>query len=290
MPDLRLQIIERLPGIVEPTTYFTGTPDVKIPLPANVLIASRFPGKSPSTTRSSHSRFLLIFVLDGRNCEAILDGIRYKIAPGQALLIFPWQHHHFFPGENFKWLYLTFEMQNTTNIEALRNKVSIIPGQTYKYLDALTGIYKGARVGGLAYTSEIILLAALILTTLQSAEKPSPAKTGTRSGEDEIFIDKVNLYIAKNIGTRLTVKELAEKFSLSESHFRALYRKRMGKSIGECIAEARLLKAKQLLAGSDMEITSIASECGFSDIYSFSRFFSNGTDESPRKFRKNYRK
>ena len=284
--DLKRKIIETLPQIAEPRTYYTGTPDVKLSLPENVLLASRFPGKSPSTTKSSHRRFLLLLVFEGEHCEAIVDGVRHRIHPGEAFLIFPWQYHHFFPGENFRWLYITFEMRNPSGIEPLRNKISVIPDSGYRYLEMLTGIYKGAREGGIAYTSEIVLLAALVLNSLLSAGKPHPVKTARPCGENEIFVDKVNRYVSGNLDKKLSVKELARIFSLSESHFRTLYRKRMGKSIGSYISEAKVLRAKSLLAASDMDIGETACACGFGDIYSFSRFFSNSTGESPRKFRK----
>lgn len=286
--DLRKKIAESLPGIVEPSTYYAGTPEIEIILPESVLIASRFPGKMPSTTKSSHNRFLLLFVFDGENSEAIVDGNRYKLRPGEAFLIFPWQQHYFFAGSNFRWLYLTFEMPDSSSLEALRGKINIIPDNAYKYLEIFTGIYKGARNGGISYTSEIVLLAGLILNSLLNAEKTSPAKT--ERSEDEIFVDKVNRYIAGNVGKKLSVGKLSKIFSLSESHFRMLYRKRMGKSIGSYISESKLLRAKSLLASSDMNIGGIATECGFGDIYSFSRFFSSSVGESPRNFRKKLRK
>ena len=286
--NLKKKIIENLPRIVEPATYYAGTPDVELPLPGNVLIASRFPGKMPSTTKSSHRRFLLLLVFEGRNCEAIVDGIRYRIRPGEAFLIFPWQLHYFFPGEDFRWLYLTFEMPGTSILEPLRGKISIIPENAYKYLEILTGTYKGARKGGISYTSEIVLLSTLILNSLLTAEKTTRAKTDP--GEEKIFVDKVNRYVAGNIGRKLSVGKLAKIFSLSESHFRTLYRQRMGESIGSYINKSKLLRAKSLLAASDMDIGGIAIECGFGDIYSFSRFFSKNAGESPRKFRKSVRK
>lgn len=286
--DLRHKIRERLSGIVDPLTYYAGTPGVELVLPESVLIASRFPGKSPSTTKSSHRRFLLLLVFDGENSKAIVDGSRYKLRPGEAFLIFPWQQHYFFAGRNFRWLYLTFEMPDTTALESLRGKISIIPENAYKYLEILTGVYKGARKGGICYTAEIVLLAALILNSLLTAEKTTPLKAAR--SEDEIFIDKVNRYVAANVDRKLSVAKLAKTFSISESHFRLLYRKRMGKSIGSYISESKLLRAKSLLASSDMDIAGMAAECGFGDIYSFSRFFSNSTGESPSKFRKKLRK
>ncbi|OGV34810.1 MAG: hypothetical protein A2020_09830 [Lentisphaerae bacterium GWF2_45_14] len=286
--DLKQKITENLRRIANPKNYYSGTPAVKLPLPENVLIVSRFPGKFPSTVKSTHRRFLLFLSLEGKNSEAIVDGIRYRLNPGEAFLIFPWQYHHFFYEEDFKWLYITFEMNDSSVIDSLRGKVSVIPDSAYEYLQALTGMYKGAREGGIVYASEIILLSALILNSLLSAENLLSSRSEISRGAAEIFVDKVNRYIAGNLDTRLSVKDIASLFSCSESHFRALYRGHMGKSIGVYIAESKLLRAKSLLSSSDMGIAEVASCCGFCDIYSFSRFFHRNADVSPRKFRKSF--
>lgn len=81
------------------------------------------------------------------------------------------------------------------------------------------------------------------------------------------------------------ISELAHNFSLTTDHFIRIFKQERGVTPYAYLQRCRLETAKTLLRMSNLSISEIASHCGFSDIYNFSRFFQSKTGCSPRKFR-----
>ncbi|MFE5320652.1 helix-turn-helix transcriptional regulator [Paenibacillus sp. NPDC056579] len=81
------------------------------------------------------------------------------------------------------------------------------------------------------------------------------------------------------------MSELAKSLSLTTDHFIRIFKQERGITPYSYLQRCRLETAKTLLRMSTLSITDIASSCGFSDIYNFSRFFQSKTGLSPRKFR-----
>jgi AraC-like DNA-binding protein len=104
------------------------------------------------------------------------------------------------------------------------------------------------------------------------------------------FIDEVNKYIYSRLHRPLSISELAKKFSYSASHFRAVYRKEMGISVGRYIKEMKLCKAQSYLGTTDMSVSEIAEACGYESLYSFSHAFKNYMKMSPADFRRKVNK
>ncbi len=84
-----------------------------------------------------------------------------------------------------------------------------------------------------------------------------------------------------------TVKMMADRISLSESRFSVLYKKRFGISPTNDLIAIRIRMAKALLLSTDDNILSIATQCGFSSEYYFSRIFKAKEGVSPGAYRKN---
>lgn len=82
-----------------------------------------------------------------------------------------------------------------------------------------------------------------------------------------------------------TVERLARQVSLSPERFSVLYRKFFNSSPISDIIDARISAAKKLLVCSTKPIQEIAIECGFDDLYYFSRIFKRRTSYSPTAFR-----
>ncbi len=82
------------------------------------------------------------------------------------------------------------------------------------------------------------------------------------------------------------VPELAERAGYSPSHFQALFREAMGVSPRPYAISARIDRARQLLIESDLSVSQIASECGYRDVYFFSRQFRQKTGRPPTAYRR----
>lgn len=85
-----------------------------------------------------------------------------------------------------------------------------------------------------------------------------------------------------------TVKEMADRISLSESRFSTLYRKFFQVSPYDDLMQLRLESARRLLLSSSDSINEVAEKCGFSNPYYFSRIFRQSVGCCPRRYRQGY--
>jgi len=99
-------------------------------------------------------------------------------------------------------------------------------------------------------------------------------------------------YIEQNISDpQLNNSLLAHKCNISEVYFRRLFIKKYGITPKQYIINARLSKAKQLLADGVLKVNVISEQCGFTNPYHFCRLFKERTGLTPTGFmKKNERK
>ena len=83
----------------------------------------------------------------------------------------------------------------------------------------------------------------------------------------------------------VAIKELAARVNLSPERFAALYRKFFNVTPYAEMIDVRIIKAKQLLLSTSMEIKEIAVVCGWDNIHYFSRLFKIKTGISPSQYR-----
>jgi len=85
----------------------------------------------------------------------------------------------------------------------------------------------------------------------------------------------------------ITVQDILNSFPLSRSHFHALFKKETGKTFLDYLTELRCEKAGELLVSTDLQITEIASKCGFNNISHFYHTFGKIKGMPPKQFRDN---
>ncbi len=102
---------------------------------------------------------------------------------------------------------------------------------------------------------------------------------------DERVSNIVN-FIEKHLGERLTNKLLSDKVNMVENSFARLFRENTGISIQQYIKKKRIDKSLILLHHSDTTIDEIATNCGFSDRFHFSKVFKDVMNISPGVYKK----
>ena len=92
--------------------------------------------------------------------------------------------------------------------------------------------------------------------------------------------------IQKNLYKNLTIDELAFLAGMSLSSFKRKFSTVYSDTPNKYITSKRLEKAKNLLTTSDLNISEIAYDCGFSDISYFSKTFKKHYNTSPSEIKK----
>lgn len=92
--------------------------------------------------------------------------------------------------------------------------------------------------------------------------------------------------IEANVFSQLTIEQLAEQNNLSISSFKREFAKLYNDTPANYIRNKKLEKAAELLLISDDRITDIAYDCGFNDLATFTKNFTDKFQSSPSNYRK----
>ena len=93
-------------------------------------------------------------------------------------------------------------------------------------------------------------------------------------------------HLHANLSSNIKVSELAKMESLSESRYRALFKRIFGISVVNYITNLRISHAADLLNTTTLSCAEIAGISGYDDSHYFSRVFKKETGESPGHYRK----
>ncbi|QHT59110.1 response regulator [Paenibacillus lycopersici] len=99
------------------------------------------------------------------------------------------------------------------------------------------------------------------------------------------LIAKLHQHIRAHLGGDLSLTRLSEIAYLNPAYLSVLYKQQTGVNVSEYIAEARLEKAKELLATTPLKIHEIAEQVGFESAGYFNRFFKKRLHVTPQEFR-----
>ncbi len=94
-------------------------------------------------------------------------------------------------------------------------------------------------------------------------------------------------HIEDSYQSPLKLDDLAKLANMSASNLSIVFKRTMGISPIDYLIRARIIKASELLTGTEMKIIDIALECGFSSITNFIKSFKKYTGLLPKDYRKN---
>lgn len=121
----------------------------------------------------------------------------------------------------------------------------------------------------------------LVLTILGSMMERA---SGSRSGREDLRVLVVQRAILDHPQQEVDIDALAAQVRLSATYLGVLFKRRVGVSIREYANRVRVQRARDMLASALYSPSEVADQCGFSDIFYFSRVFRRYTGKSPRQF------
>ena len=93
-------------------------------------------------------------------------------------------------------------------------------------------------------------------------------------------------YIEENYKENIKISLIAERFGLSESHFRKLFKDFTNLSPVDYRNQLRVEHAKELLSQSNLPVSEVARSVGIEDQFYFSRIFKEFEGVSPLQYKK----
>lgn len=286
-----LQSLRRQAGAIPlPSSFFSGLRIEESLAPENIILFHR---SDPATTRPAgvsvnfHHRFELVTVLD-TPAPSRIDRTTYELHPGECALIYPNQFHHFMDvaQSRIDWLFITFELRNPAALAELKDSPRVMDTEGLALLDQILSIFHA----GTAETRDTLAISYLLSRLLLHIRgcEPIPAeRRDIHSGDNvrDVILEGINRYVRGHLDSSVTIADLAQELGYSVSHLRAVFRDRLGVSLGRYMRESRLSAAAQLLQTTDLNVGEIATRCGFESIYAFSRAFRKSFGLPPRNYR-----
>ena len=95
-------------------------------------------------------------------------------------------------------------------------------------------------------------------------------------------------FIEDHISEPISVSDVANHCSISDSRIAHLFKERTGQSVKSFQDAVRIQRAKRLLATTSEPIAIVGTQVGYEDPAQFSKFFARKLNTSPRAFRKTF--
>ena len=110
----------------------------------------------------------------------------------------------------------------------------------------------------------------------------------SKDSENVPMLQKSVKYLEEHYAENFKMSFLAEKFNLSESYFRRLFRDFTGLSPVEYRNGLRVEHAKELLSRNTVSVSEVARAVGIEDQFYFSRIFKKYEGISPLNYKKSF--
>ena len=121
-----------------------------------------------------------------------------------------------------------------------------------------------------------------------AGEPRRPAYRRTHFGAETIT-QRVVDYLEANLEGRLTLRDISQALSFSESHLQSAFKKQTGQSIIHYFNGMKIERAKALIAGGQYTFTQIGGMLGFGSVHYFSRVFKAHMHMSPSEYERSVR-
>ncbi|MBO0477853.1 helix-turn-helix domain-containing protein [Vagococcus sp. DIV0080] len=137
-------------------------------------------------------------------------------------------------------------------------------------------------VGQLIYLEDFSIF---ILSMIERINIAINTKEVGITHENEL-LHNITRYIEHHYASDLSLAMLAETFHFSYSYLSSFFSHHFNTNFSDYLNTVRLKAAKELLLTSDLNLSEIANQCGYSDLSYFSRQFKKYYGSSPSKYRR----
>lgn len=260
-------------------------------------LVKSFPGRG-----EAHPFPEIIFISCGQNA-LLIDGKEFFLSQGQMIIYAPNSFHEAslnHPPVQADAAILTFAA-NSEILPTLYNRVITLSPRQQQMLNAIIdegveyfcgrdpkeGIggmmlkdgINPSQLWGLKKQIEFFLIDVYKTDT----EKAPPSRREIRYEED---FERTDAFLRAHLTEVLTLEEIAAACLMSVSKLKLLFREKAHMGPINYLILLRIEEAKRLMRESDLSLTQIAEQVGFTSLHYFSRMFKKVTGMAPSQYGK----
>ncbi|MDR1278042.1 MAG: AraC family transcriptional regulator [Treponema sp.] len=224
----------------------------------------------------------ITYVIKG-NAKYTINGVEHEVAAGDLLYLPPGTvragftypdrlMHCFSVNFNLKEIAgdtIRLPLPTVSHIGCKNDLTSFFHELAYIWLDQYPG-YK-IKAGG------------VFLMVLHQILEYTVYNTGSSGGDYRI--KKIIRYITKHYTEKITVKKMADMAGLDTAYFGQLFKHETGATMNQYLMKTRIRNAENMLRSHEYDqISTVAEQCGYSDVYHFSKQFKAAMGISPSKY------
>lgn len=252
--------------------------------------------------------YLIVYVQEG-HCRFSVDHVSYEFHSGEFCLIqpgslntlegltdtiTPFVHLDIFyhpervqsfptkPGQIDISPYHHIMQPRLDHLCATLIPVRLHPDDPAEFANTLLNMVECWRHGAPTMQLRAQSYATNLIIMLLESHVPSAKPVRTQGN----LLHWVRSYLSIHMSENLTVQDMADRANLSVSRFNEVFKHEFGVTPRQFLIDMRISHAKELLLTTTLSVDNIASYCGFSDIYHFSKIFKRRVGISPTSFRR----
>lgn len=233
------------------------------------------------------NEYQLVYITKGSGYFSSQSCKLQKIGAGTMLLLFPGEWHSYYPDKDTGWdeYWVGFRGIHIDKRVEKRFFTKEEPLHHIGLSATIVGLYedilKFASQEKSGYQQMISSIVLHILGTVYYKRK-------NNSFTNTYVVDKINearILMKEQVENPLSPEEIASQLGLGYSWFRRMFKEYTGVSPAQYQLQQRLLRAKELLTGSPLNISEIAYSLKFENAGQFSTFFKKKEGVTPSEFR-----
>ena len=216
--------------------------------------------------------------------DVIFNGRPFPIERGLISFLAPTDFHYIRTDKTVDLVCISInpEFLSSKYISKLlsnRNKIYRVPDpeKTEMLIERLLSEYNSPT----PFSEDIIRALLTILFADALVKDAAPEKD-----ENYPFIHSAVTYITQHYTEDISLDSVSKLFKLSTGHFSRLFKKATGQTFKEYVTNLRLGMVRNLLENSDLPITEIAYDSGYSSLSHMSKVFKAAFNVSPAAYRK----
>jgi AraC family transcriptional regulator len=272
--------------IKDPKSYYDGVDLPDRVICRNVIVFDRLTRRAlqqQHLANRMHHRYVLIRVLKTPGVVSV-DGQSFQLNEGDAVLVAPYQFHHFIDlqSDQLRWLFITFDLEQGESMLADLSYRSLQPDQAaHRWWGEIAQLWvrKSSE-----HRSELMPMLDRMLTRLQSTMAARvPGGDDARLDSKNEWIVGIEALIIRSVREGWTFEEVAQRAGFSERHLRNRFEQQMGLSLRDYRSNYQFHTAISLMRDAKRSLSDIAELSGFNSQSVFTRFIRRMAELTPRE-------